>query len=123
MPDLSTRLLAAEDIQPIASAFAAIGWDKPAAQYERYLAEQQRGERVVLVALLEGAFAGYLTIVWASGYPPFRDASIPEIVDFNVLPRARRRGIEPQVTWVATGYLDQLEARAAWSERHRALFA
>jgi hypothetical protein len=32
------------------------------------------------------------------------------------------RGIEPHVTWVAKGYLDQLEARAAWSERHRSLF-
>ena len=32
------------------------------------------------------------------------------------------RGVEPQATWVANGYLDQLEARAAWSERHRHLF-
>jgi GNAT superfamily N-acetyltransferase len=93
MPDPVIRTLEAGDVQPIAAAFAAAGWNKPASQYERYLAEQQRGERVVLVAFLHGAFAGYLTIAWQSGYAPFREAGIPEIVDFNVLPRLRRRGI------------------------------
>ena len=93
MHGLTIRLLAAEDIELIASAFAAIGWSKPAAQYERYLAEQRRGERDVLVAWWEGAFVGYLTIVWESGYRPFHEARIPEIVDFNVLPKLRRRGI------------------------------
>jgi GNAT superfamily N-acetyltransferase len=98
--DLAIRPLEASDVQPIAAAFAAIGWDKPASKYERYLAEQRRGERVVLVALVagsvgerDGRFAGYLTVVWRSGYPPFREAGIPEIVDFNVLPHLRRRGI------------------------------
>lgn len=93
MRGLIIRLLQSDDIRTIADAFAAIGWDKPATQYERYLAEQQRGERVVLVAFQHGTFAGYLTIVWQSGYPPFRDAGIPEIVDFNVLPQLRQRGI------------------------------
>jgi hypothetical protein len=32
------------------------------------------------------------------------------------------RGVEPPVTWIANGYLDQLEARAVWSEQHRARF-
>ncbi|MGH2350799.1 MAG: aminoglycoside phosphotransferase family protein [Chloroflexota bacterium] len=32
------------------------------------------------------------------------------------------RGLEPQATWVATGVLDELEARASWTERHRSLF-
>jgi GNAT superfamily N-acetyltransferase len=91
--DLTIRLLEAEDIQPIASGFAAIGGEKPAAQYERYLAEQRREDRVVLVALVDGTFAGYVTIVWVSGYEPFREAEVPEIVDFNVLPQFRRRGI------------------------------
>src|SRR5215213_5313353 len=90
---LTIRALEAADVQPIAAAFAAIGWDKPASQYERYLAEQARGERVVLVASVDERFAGYLTIVWQSGHPPFRAAGIPEIVDFNVLPHVRRRGI------------------------------
>ncbi|HEU5423702.1 MAG TPA: GNAT family N-acetyltransferase [Nitrolancea sp.] len=90
---LAIRPLAAGDIPEIAAAFAALGWNKPAAQYQRYLREQERGERAALLARLDGRFAGYLTVVWRSGYPPFRAAGIPEIVDFNVLPDLRRRGI------------------------------
>ncbi len=37
------RLLVADDIQAINTAFAALGWNKPSAQYERYLAEQSSG--------------------------------------------------------------------------------
>lgn len=94
------------DIAEIAAAFAAIGWRKPASQYARYLAEQGRGERVVLVARVEPVFAGYLTILWASTYPPFREAGIPEIQDFNVLPAFRRRGIGGRL-------MDAAEARIA----------
>ncbi len=85
--------LTAADPPLIAAAFAAIGWDKPQAQYERYLDEQTADDRPVLVARLDGAFAGYVTVVWESGYAPFREAGIPEIQDFNVLPHHRRRGI------------------------------
>jgi GNAT superfamily N-acetyltransferase len=91
--NLHIRPLEARDIQPIADAFAALGWDKPAPQYERYLAEQTAGERPVLVAFLDGVFAGYVTVKWRSHYPAFADANVPEIADFNVLPQFRRRGI------------------------------
>lgn len=101
---LQIRLLTAADIHVIADAFTAIGWHKPASQYQRYLAEQETGERVVLVATVDGAFAGYVTIVWASGYPPFQAAAIPEVVDFNVLPPYRRRHI-------GTRLMDEAEAR------------
>ena len=47
----------------------------------------------MFLAEVEGLFAGYLTVCWISGYAPFRAAGIPEIVDLNVLPRFRRRGI------------------------------
>ncbi|HBY07294.1 MAG TPA: GNAT family N-acetyltransferase [Chloroflexi bacterium] len=87
------RNLQESDIQPIAAAFAELGWDKPPAQYRRYFNEQQAGLRVVLVSTLAGIFAGYVTIVWASGYAPFLEERIPEIVDFNVLPVFRRQGI------------------------------
>jgi GNAT superfamily N-acetyltransferase len=87
------RPLLLSDIEPIAAAFTAIGWNKPASQYQAYLAEQEAGQRVVLVAIVETVFAGYLTICWQSLYPPFREAKIPEIVDFNVLPDFRRHGI------------------------------
>lgn len=87
------RLLRADDIWAIAAAFAALGWDKPPAQYESYLAQQRQGEREVLVAWHKETFVGYVTVVWNSGYAPFRAAGIPEIADFNVLPHVRRQGI------------------------------
>lgn len=103
---LQIRLLTAADIEVIADAFTAIGGHKPASQYQRYLAEQEAGERVVLVATVDNDFAGYVTIVWESGYPPFRAADIPEVVDFNVLPHYRRRHI-------GTRLMDEAEARIA----------
>ncbi|HLJ54851.1 MAG TPA: GNAT family N-acetyltransferase [Chthonomonadaceae bacterium] len=90
---LEIRRLETRDPLAISSAFTAMGWNKPAAQYERYLREQAAGERVVLLAFVEGEFAGYLCVVWEPGYPPFRDAGIPEIQDFNVVARYRRQGI------------------------------
>jgi len=103
---LTIRTLQTQDIAPIAQAFARLGWNKPAIQYERYLAEQNNGQRDVLVAFVDFIFAGYVTIVWMSDYAPFRAAGIPEIVDFNVLPHYRRRHIGTQL-------MDEAEARIA----------
>lgn len=91
--DLVIRLLEAGDIAQIASAFEELGWNKPASQYERYLMEQAYEFRDVYVAFVDGQFAGYLTICWKSTYESFREQNIPEIVDFNVLPKFRRLGI------------------------------
>lgn len=87
------RLLEQRDIPEIAEAFRKLGWNKPASQYEHYFMEQVLEVRDVFVAFVEGKFAGYLTICWNSPYPPFREAMIPEIVDFNVLPQYRRQGL------------------------------
>lgn len=98
LADLEIRLLTPADIHVLAAAF------HPTAVYEGYWAQQQAGERVVLVAWLLGHFAGYVTIVWTSHYPPFREANIPEIADFNVVPEQRRRKI-------GTALLDEAERR------------
>lgn len=91
--DVTIRLLEAADIPEIAQAFKTLGWHKPASQYQAYLAEQARGERVMWVAYIGGEFAGYVTVWHKPHYAPFREAGIPEISDFNVLPKFRRRGI------------------------------
>lgn len=100
------REMAAADTALVAAAFAAQGWHKPQAQYVRYLEESDQGRRVVLLAERGGEFAGYVTIVWESDYPPFKAAGIPEIVDFNVLIKYQRRG-------VGTILLDEAERRIA----------
>ena len=66
------------------------------------MVEAEDGIREVIVSDLHGEFAGYLTIVWKSSYSPFRDRSIPEITDLNVLIKFQRRG-------VATHLLDRAE--------------
>lgn len=98
------RLLAPPDIEIIAAAFAQIGWNKPATLYRGYLAEQDEGKRVALVATVDDHFAGYVTIVWESHHPPFHSAGIPEVVDFNVLPHYRRQHI-------GTRLMDEAERR------------
>jgi ribosomal protein S18 acetylase RimI-like enzyme len=90
---LTIRPLERRDIPEIAEAFRELGWNKPASQYERYLGQQELGVRDVYVAFVAGEFAGYLTICWESSYEPFLVHSIPEIVDFNVLPKFRRMGV------------------------------
>jgi ribosomal protein S18 acetylase RimI-like enzyme len=98
--------LAEQDCPVIAMAFTAQGWNKPLAQYRRYFQEQLTGQRDVIVAEVDGQFAGYVTIVWESNYPPFREANIPEVVDFNVLIAYRRHG-------VGTALMDEAERRIA----------
>jgi GNAT superfamily N-acetyltransferase len=99
---LKLRPLELADAPVISAAFTAIGWHKPVEKYQRYLAEQHAGERDVIVALMGEVFAGYGNVVWKAGYPPFREAGIPEIQDLNVLPPFRRRG-------VATAIMDEAE--------------
>jgi ribosomal protein S18 acetylase RimI-like enzyme len=103
---IAIRELAESDCPIIADTFAAQGWDKPAAQYLRYWQESIENKRVTLIAEYGGQFAGYVTIVWVSNYPPFREASIPEIVDFNVLIQFRRRNI-------GTALMNEAEKRIA----------
>jgi len=100
------RPLRADDPPVMAEAFARLGWDKPRSLFERYLTEQASGDRPVLVAEVDGTFAGYVTVLWRSSYPPFADAGIPEVSDLNVLPSLRRRGI-------GTALMDQAERLAA----------
>ena len=90
---IAIREMVESDCPVIANAFAAQGWNKPISQYLRYWQEHIAGKRNVLLAEYDGQFAGYVTIVWESDYPPFRQASIPEIVDFNVLIKYRRAKI------------------------------
>jgi GNAT superfamily N-acetyltransferase len=107
MSDILVRELREGDPEAISAAFRVIGWNKPLEQYQRYLSDQRAGSRKVFVAEADGEFAGYVTVIWESGYPPFRDGQIPETQDFNVLPRFRQRGIGTQLLDAAEAYLAQ----------------
>ena len=103
---LTVREMTPEDPPTVAEAFQAQGWDKPQGLYEKYYQEQMEGQRTVLIAERNGKFVGYLTIVWESHYPPFRNKGIPEIVDFAVLEAHQRQGI-------GTFLMDAAELRVA----------
>jgi GNAT superfamily N-acetyltransferase len=103
---IAIREMTESDCAGITDAFAAQGWNKPTSQYLKYWRESLEGKRVILIAELAGQFAGYVTIVWESQYPPFRQAGIPEIVDFNVLKKYQRMKI-------GTALMDEAEKRIA----------
>ena len=101
---LELREIRKSDCTQISKSFELQGWDKPVAQFEKYLEAQENKERDVIIAEMNGEFAGYLTIKWKSDYKPFQKEGIPEIVDFNVLKKYQRQGI-------GTSLMDEAEDR------------
>lgn len=93
MSEITIRKMNENDPLVISSAFHNQGWRKPVDLYLRYVREQKNGQRVTLLAEVESDFAGYVNVVWQSDYPYFKEHHIPEIQDFNVLIKYRRRGI------------------------------
>jgi GNAT superfamily N-acetyltransferase len=93
MNDIKIRGMKQEDAATMSEAFRNQGWQKPAEQYQRYVREHDNGDRVSLVAEIDGDFAGYVNVIWRSDYVYFKEHRIPEINDFNVLIKYRRRGI------------------------------
>lgn len=80
-------------IPEIVSSFDAHLWPKPIETFETYWNEQEKGERLIWLAYYENLFAGYITLKFESYYKPFLDKNIPEIMDLNVLPPFRNKGI------------------------------
>jgi GNAT superfamily N-acetyltransferase len=103
---IEIRLLEESDPPRIAAAFTNMGWNKPETLYRRYLREQLEGTRICFVAMVDGQFAGYLTVASKATYPGFADLNIPEIQDLNVLTEYRRKG-------VASRLLDRAETEVA----------
>ena len=103
MQNFAIRLLNEHDPYVISTAFAHMGWNKPEAQYRKYLGEQLAGTRTCFIAIIDGQFAGYVTVNWRPSYPGFAERNIPEIQDLNVLLQFRRQRI-------ATRLLDRAEA-------------
>lgn len=90
---ISIKPFVAEDIPCIVSNFAKHHWPKPASTFEAYFDEQKHNERVIWLAFYKNEFAGYITLKWKSSYQPFKNQGIPEIMDLNVLPPYRNKGI------------------------------
>lgn len=90
---ISIRKLKKTDIPMIVERFAAHHWPKPTSTFEKYLDDQREGTRHVWLAFNDDQFAGYVTLANKSLYPPFKKNHTPEIMDLNVLPPFRNKGI------------------------------
>jgi GNAT superfamily N-acetyltransferase len=102
---VKVRKMMAQDIELIAQAFTHM--NKTREQYERYWQENVTGQRVTLIAELEGCIVGYTNIIWQSGYESFRRQDIPEINDMNVVAPLRRNGIGTKMVEAAEHIVQQ----------------
>ena len=86
------RKMIESDIQHLSQGFINQGWPSREENLTRYFKEQESGEREVLVAEVEGALAGYITILSCAKQGPFAEI-YPELSDFNVFEPFQNQGI------------------------------
>ena len=88
----SMRKMQESDIKDLSRGFISQGWPGREEILARYFLEQESGEREVLVAEVEGAVAGYITILPDAKQGPFAGMA-PELSDFNVFETFQNQGI------------------------------
>lgn len=93
-----------EDAAWMQECFAKLAWGKPDGYFADCCRLQDEGKLVLLVAEDNGEYVGHCKIVWAPDYPYFREHSIPETQDLNVIASYRRQG-------VASALMDETERR------------
>lgn len=86
------RKMIKSDTEHLSQGFINQGWLGREEILDRYFLEQECGEREVLVAEVEGALAGYITILPCAKQGPFAEI-YPELSDFNVFEPFQNQGI------------------------------
>lgn len=86
------RTMQTSDVKELSQGFINQGWPGREEILARYFLEQECGEREVLVAEVEGAVAGYITILPSAKHGPFAEI-YPELSDFNVFELFQNQGI------------------------------
>ena len=86
------RNMIKSDIESLSHGFMNQGWPGREEILARYFLEQESGEREVLVAEIDGAVAGYITILPDAKQGPFAGMA-PELSDFNVFESFQNQGI------------------------------
>ena len=99
--DILIRDMQQSDAQIITEEEIAQGWDATVEKYEMRLKHQSEGKAISLVAEYCGKIAGYINIYPNSEWGAFANQGYPEIVDFGVLEKYRRKGIGAKLMDVA----------------------
>ena len=103
--ELTIRTMTEADAHAIAAGEQAQGYDTTPDRFLSRLREQEEGTCVAIAAEYGGQIAGYIHVYPDSKWGPLGGQGCPEIVDFGVLEKFRRRG-------VGTRLMDAAEAVA-----------
>ena len=95
------RDLSPEDVSPRVDGEIEQGWDSTPDKYEMRLKDQAAGRAVSLAAEYLGKVAGYINVYPNSKWGAFANMGLPEIVDFGVIEKYRRRGVGTKLMDVA----------------------
>lgn len=106
LDQIEIRVFEPKDIPLLVTEFTRNRWHKPQSTFDLYWHEQNTNERFMWVAFYNEQIAGYVTLKWESSYQSFKEQHIPEIMDLNVLPPYRNKGI-------GTGLLEVAEQLAS----------
>ena len=90
---LLIRNLESRDAQVLTDGEIAQGWNADIGKFQKRLRDQEQGLCVSLAAEADGGAVGYVNVYFDPRTGPFADSGWPEIVDFGVLEKYRRRGI------------------------------
>ena len=85
MEEADARIFTDEEI--------AQGWDADVSKYLMRIRDQAEGKCVALTAEYKGLPAGYINVYPAASGGAFGEKGWPEIVDFGVLEKYRKKGI------------------------------
>jgi GNAT superfamily N-acetyltransferase len=107
MMKFRVRQADADDAAWMQESFKQIGWAKRDNYFAECCRQQAEGKLVLLVAEMEGLYLGHAKVVWQPDYTYFKENSIPEIQDLNVLPAYRRKGVATRLTDEAEAIIRQ----------------
>lgn len=105
------RDLHQSDIDIFVNEEIAQGWDSTSDKYKMRLEHQSEGKAISLVAEYKGNLAGYINVYPNSQWGAFGGQGIPEIVDFGVLEKYRKRGIGSKLMDTAEKILRQFSSK------------
>ena len=98
---LVIRNMEEADVRTLTDEEIAQGWNADVAKYLTRLRDQAEGKCVSLTAVYKGQPAGYVNVYLAGLGGAFSEKGWPEIVDFGVLEKHRRKGIGSKLMDIA----------------------